>query len=95
MAKIQTLELKVESHTSVVLNALRKSDFSSLNSILITVSLKLSKVFLKMIHVSQQSWWHGGMVEDNDFDCAACGDGLLESIYAELISPIIFGGNHS
>ena len=79
----------------MVLNALRKSDLSSLGSILIVVSLKWSKVFLKMIHVSQQSWWHGGMVEDNDVDCVACGDGLFEAVSIEVIDAIIFGGNHS
>ena len=79
----------------MVLNALRKSNLSSLDSILIILSLKWSKVFLKMFHVTQQSWRHGGMIEDNDVVCAACGDGLFESISAEVISAIIFGGNHS
>ena len=79
----------------MILNALRKSYLSNLDSILIIVSLKWSKVFLKMIHVTQQSWWHGGVFEDNDVDCVAYGDGPFESISAKLISAIIFGGNHS
>ena len=45
MAKIHNLELKLESQTYVVLNALRKSYLSSLDNILIIVSLKWSKVF--------------------------------------------------
>ena len=79
----------------MILNALRKSDLSILDSILITVSFKWSKVFLKMIHVTQKSWWHGGVVEDNDVDCASFGDGMFESISSEVINAIIFGGNHS
>ena len=98
MSKIQNIELKLDSRASVILNALSKSYLSSLSSNLITVSLKWSKVFVKRIHVTQQSTWCDVawcLVEDNDVDCAACGDGLFESIYAEVISAIIFGGNHS
>ena len=95
MANIYALELKLESQTSMALNALIKSYLSSLDSILIIVSLKWSKVFLKMIHVTQQYWWHGGVVEDNDVDCVAYGDVLFEIIFVEVIIAIIFGGNHS
>ena len=79
----------------MVLNSLRKSNLSCLNNILTTISLKWSKVFLKMIHVTQQSCWNGDVVEDNYVDCDAYGDVMFESIFAEVISAIIFGGNHS